>query len=103
MPSRQNLVIVLHGVGANGANLATVGETLRGFIPDAASAAPDAPNPFDGGGSGRQWFSVVGINTASWRGEVPETIEVACLKSSAGAAIRLLLPSVSAIRLGGRT
>ena len=65
MPSRQNLVIVLHGVGANGANLATVGETLRGFLPDAAFAAPDAPNPFDGGGSGRQWFSVVGINTAN--------------------------------------
>ena len=65
MASAQNLVIFLHGVGANGADLAAFSGALQGFLPDAAFASPDAPNPFDGGGLGRQWFSVVGINTAN--------------------------------------
>jgi phospholipase/carboxylesterase len=65
MPAEQNLVIVLHGVGANGADLATLSETLRGFLPDTAFAEPDAPNPFEGGGLRRQWFSVVGIDAAN--------------------------------------
>jgi phospholipase/carboxylesterase len=65
MPSKQSLVIVLHGVGANGADLAAVGESLRGFLPSAVFAAPDAPNPFDGGGRTRQWFSVAGVTAAN--------------------------------------
>ena len=54
----------MHGVGANGTDLAPLGAGLRGFLPNAVFAAPDAPSPFDGGGSARQWFSVVGIDTA---------------------------------------
>lgn len=65
MPSAQNLVILLHGVGASGADLAPLGVALRDFLPNAVFAAPNAPNRFDGGGLGRQWFSVVGINTAN--------------------------------------
>ncbi len=65
MPSQQNLVFFLHGVGANGADLAPLSETLRGFLPDTAFAAPDAPDPFEGGGLRRQWFSVVGLDTAN--------------------------------------
>jgi phospholipase/carboxylesterase len=64
MPSAQNLLILLHGVGASGTDLAPLGEALRGFLPDTVFAAPDAPSPFDGGVFGRQWFSVVGINSA---------------------------------------
>ncbi len=58
--SPESLVILLHGVGANGANLVPLGEALEGFLPDAVFVAPDAPEPFEGGGSGRQWFSIVG-------------------------------------------
>ena len=54
----QSLVILLHGVGANGADLAPLGGVLRSFLPDARFVAPDAPSPFDGGGFGRQWFSI---------------------------------------------
>ena len=62
MSSLHNLVILLHGVGATGADLAATGDALLDFLPDAVFASPDAPNPFDGGGVGRQWFSVLGIN-----------------------------------------
>ena len=65
MPSEQNLVIVLHGVGATGADLAPQSETLRGLLPDTAFAASDAPDPFEGGGLRPPWFSVVGIDTAN--------------------------------------
>jgi phospholipase/carboxylesterase len=57
-----SLVILLHGVGANGANLAPLGEALEAFLPDALFVSPDAPHPFDGGAPGRQWFSVVGVS-----------------------------------------
>jgi phospholipase/carboxylesterase len=67
-PAPESLVILLHGVGADGANLAPLGEALRGLLPGAAFASPAAPQPFDGGGSGRQWFSIVGVTDAN-RGE----------------------------------
>ncbi len=63
--AHENLVILLHGVGSNGADFAGLGKALQGFLPDAAFAPPNAPNPFDGGGLGRQWFSVVGVNAAN--------------------------------------
>ncbi len=61
----QTLVILLHGVGSSGANLAPLGETLKAFLPNAVFAAPDAPTPFDAGGGGRQWFSVTGVSDAN--------------------------------------
>ncbi len=67
-PSSQSLVILLHGVGADGANLRPLGETLQPVLPRARFVAPNAPEPFEGGGSGRQWFSIVSVNDAN-RGE----------------------------------
>jgi phospholipase/carboxylesterase len=60
--SNDSLVVFLHGVGAFGADLAPLAEPLSAFLPSAAFAAPDAPARFDGGGPGRQWFSIAGIN-----------------------------------------
>jgi len=61
----ESLVILLHGVGADGANLVPLGEALEDFLPDALFASPDALDPFDGGGPGRQWFSILGVNDAN--------------------------------------
>jgi phospholipase/carboxylesterase len=57
----EQLIVLLHGVGASGADLAALAQALRSEFPQAAVLAPDAPQPFDGGGLGRQWFSVAGI------------------------------------------
>ena len=71
MPSKAaSLVILLHGVGADGANLVPLGEALKGFLPDAAFVAPDAPEPFDAGGAGRQWFSIACVSDANRAGRV---------------------------------
>jgi phospholipase/carboxylesterase len=59
----EQLFVLLHGVGGQGAGLAALAQVLRHQFPKAAILAPDAPHPFDGGvaGTGRQWFSVQGI------------------------------------------
>ncbi len=66
----EQLMVLLHGVGSNGANLAPLAQVLRAEFPQAALLAPDAPQAFDGGGPGRQWFSVAGITEANRAGRV---------------------------------
>ena len=61
----EQLLLLLHGVGADGRSMAPLAQALRAEFPQAAIVAPDAPNPFDAGGAGRQWFSVRGIDEAS--------------------------------------
>ncbi|MCZ4348060.1 alpha/beta hydrolase [Devosia neptuniae] len=54
----RGLVILLHGVGSNGANIAALGQAMAPALPGIAFESPDGPN---GGGRGREWFSVAGI------------------------------------------
>ena len=61
----EQLLLLLHGVGADGRSMAPLAQALRAEFPQAAIVAPDAPNPFDAGGAGRQWFSVRGIDEAN--------------------------------------
>jgi phospholipase/carboxylesterase len=56
-PARQ-LVALLHGVGADGADLIGFAPALAETLPDAAFVAPDAPYPCDMAPFGRQWFSL---------------------------------------------
>lgn len=56
-PARQ-LVVLLHGVGADGADLIELAPHLGPHLPDAAFVAPDAPQPYDMAPFGRQWFSL---------------------------------------------
>lgn len=56
-PARQ-LVVLLHGVGADGADLIGFAPALAQALPGAAFAAPDAPFPCDMAPYGRQWFSL---------------------------------------------
>ncbi|MGA2494896.1 MAG: prolyl oligopeptidase family serine peptidase [Roseiarcus sp.] len=60
--SSDSLVIFLHGVGASGADLAPLAEPLSAFLPSTVFAAPNAPERFNGGGAGRQWFSIAGVS-----------------------------------------
>lgn len=58
------LLILLHGWGGRGALMRPLAEALRAQFPQAAILAPDAPHPVDGGGPGRQWFSVEDLDDA---------------------------------------
>lgn len=56
-PPRQ-LVVLLHGVGADGQDLIGLAPALARYLPHAAFVAPDAPFPCDLAPFGRQWFSL---------------------------------------------
>ncbi|WP_088279779.1 esterase [Ideonella sp. A 288] len=58
----EQLMILLHGVGSRGLGMAPMAQLLRRDYPQAVLMAPDGFEPFDGGGDGRQWFSVAGLS-----------------------------------------
>jgi phospholipase/carboxylesterase len=53
----QQLVVLCHGLGADGRDLIDLAEHWGQAVPHAAFASPDAPFPHDSG-FGRQWWSV---------------------------------------------
>ena len=56
-PPRQ-LVILLHGVGADGHDLINLSQTMGKALPHARFIAPNAPEPCDMAPMGYQWFSL---------------------------------------------
>ncbi|WP_029075184.1 alpha/beta hydrolase [Kaistia adipata] len=52
----KKLVVLLHGVGADGHDLIDIGKHWAPAFPDVAFVAPDAPDPCDWAPMGRQWF-----------------------------------------------
>lgn len=60
----RKLLITLHGVGSNGADLAPIGAQIAQSL-GAQTESPDAPEPYDFGGPGRQWFSIAAVTAAN--------------------------------------
>lgn len=56
-PPRQ-LIVLLHGVGADGADLITLSQVLGQSLPHARFIAPNGPEPCDMAPMGYQWFSL---------------------------------------------
>jgi phospholipase/carboxylesterase len=54
----QQLIVLCHGLGADGHDLIDIAAAWTRAVPHAAFAAPDAPFPCDMAPMGRQWFSV---------------------------------------------
>ncbi len=54
----RQLVILVHGLGADGSDLIALAPHLAKVLPDAHFIAPDAPYPCDMAPYGRQWFSL---------------------------------------------
>lgn len=54
----KGLVIMLHGVGADGNDLIGIAPHLSPALPGVAFVAPDGPDPCDMAPFGRQWFSL---------------------------------------------
>lgn len=64
----KQLVVLLHGYGADGADLIEVGRQWQRWLPDAAFLAPNAPQLLPGS-PGRQWFPLTFRDpTERWRG-----------------------------------
>ena len=54
-PARQ-LVVFLHGYGADGNDLINIGQAWQSYLPQAAFVSPHAPEPCAQEPLGRQWF-----------------------------------------------
>lgn len=68
--SAKQLVVLVHGYGANGQDLISLGQHWRRVLPDAAFVSPDAPEPCPGNPfGGRQWFPLTMRDVEErWRG-----------------------------------
>ncbi|HVY58950.1 MAG TPA: prolyl oligopeptidase family serine peptidase [Xanthobacteraceae bacterium] len=67
-PARQ-LVVFLHGFGADGNDLIEIGRAWQPLLPDAAFVSPHAPEPCAMAPVGRQWFPLTFRDPHErWRG-----------------------------------
>ena len=53
-----NLVVFLHGYGADGKDLIDLANPFSMAMPNASFISPDAPHPCAMSPSGRQWFPI---------------------------------------------
>jgi phospholipase/carboxylesterase len=69
----RQLVVFLHGYGADGNDLIDIGRAWQALLPDAAFVSPHAPNPCGQSPMGREWFPLtfrdpnerwLGVNSA---------------------------------------
>ena len=70
----RQLVVFLHGYGADGNDLIDIGRAWQQYLPQAAFVSPHAPEPCGQAPAGRQWFSLtfrdpnerwIGVNKAA--------------------------------------
>ncbi len=70
----QQLVVFLHGYGADGNDLIDIGRAWQQYLPHAAFVSPHAPEPCEQAPVGRQWFPLtfrdpnerwIGVNKAA--------------------------------------
>jgi phospholipase/carboxylesterase len=54
----QQLVVFLHGYGADGNDLIDIGRAWQQYLPQAAFVSPHAPEPCGQAPVGRQWFAL---------------------------------------------
>ncbi|MFT0893161.1 alpha/beta hydrolase [Pseudochelatococcus sp. G4_1912] len=65
----RQLVVFLHGYGANGDDLISIGREWQYWLPDTAFVAPHAPEICPASGLGRQWFALTFRDPGErWRG-----------------------------------
>jgi len=61
----ERAVVLLHGYGADGADLIGLAEPLAPHLPGTVFLAPDAPEPCAAAPAGRQWFPIPQMDGSS--------------------------------------
>jgi len=60
----RSLVVLLHGYGADGNDLISIGSYWQDLLPDTVFVAPNAPDACEQNPAGRQWFGLTRMNPA---------------------------------------
>jgi phospholipase/carboxylesterase len=74
-PARQ-LVVLLHGVGADGDDLISLADYWSALLPDAEFVSPNAPDQCDMSPYGYQWFSLLDRSMAAMTAGVKKVAPV---------------------------
>lgn len=69
----KNLVIFLHGYGADGRDLISIGEKWKNHMPDTYFFSPNAPDIYEGDFQGNQWFSLNNTSPSAMLNGVQQT------------------------------
>ncbi len=97
----QQLILLLHGYGADGRSMAPLAQALRNHFRQAAVVAPDAPLSLSLGdpAAARQWYEAEGLTPDNW----PTRVEAALpgLQRWVQAAQQRLGVGAAATALGG--
>jgi phospholipase/carboxylesterase len=64
----------VHGYGADGNDLMSLGQAWAPILPDVAFASPHAPEPLPGAPSGRQWFGLTELDPAELQSGVARAL-----------------------------
>lgn len=65
----KQLVVFVHGYGADGNDLIDIGRAWQNLLPDAAFVSPHAPHPCGQAPTGREWFPLTMRDPGErWRG-----------------------------------
>jgi len=72
----KKLVVLLHGLGANGEDLLGLAPYWARALPDVQFYAPDAPEPCDMAPMGFQWFSLLDRSRAAMRAGVEKATPI---------------------------
>lgn len=72
----RQLVILVHGYGANGEDLISLADELSADLPDAVFVAPNAPTPLDYSFGGFQWFPIREISEEAMMAGVKAALPV---------------------------
>ena len=92
----KQLVVFLHGYGADGNDLIEIGRAWQGLLPDAAFVSPHAPNPCGQAPVGREWFPLTFRDpNERWAGVNAAAPDAECLSRRRTGA-----PQSAALRLG---
>ena len=84
----RQLFILLHGVGGTPDSLLPLAEAVRAAFPTAAVLIPEGFEPFDGGGAGRQWFSVRGVTEENRPARVAAALPALAACAAGAATLR---------------
>jgi phospholipase/carboxylesterase len=72
----QQLIVLLHGYGADGANLIDLAEYWADSLPHAEFIAPNAPEPCDINLLGYQWFGLSDFSPANVRQGIDRAVPI---------------------------
>jgi len=95
----RQLVVLLHGIGSDGDDIAGLAPPFAEALPDAAFAAPDAPLSPELGGTHRQWFAIDDLSPARLHAGIGAAAEM--LWAFIDAELRRLELGAEAVALAG--